>query len=119
MIVQKTQSLRLAVPEWFLRSDFKKWLEDWTAPSAYPGRRSLATWHNHLWLDLTTTSDVFVLYDYGDLSDGEDLPGDILEAIVKACEEHGLEYGLVWLAPCDNVDTARMRETSRAAERIG
>lgn len=117
METKRVGCLRMTVPEWYLREDFKKWLEDWTKTDL--SRRSLATWHNHLWTDLTTISDVFILYDFGDLSDGDDLPFDILEDIRKACEDNDMEHGIVWLAPCADHNTESINKVTRVAERNG
>jgi hypothetical protein len=79
--------VRINVPQWYEREDWNNFI------NRVNGSRP-ATWHEP-GSNPTEFSDVFVVYDGGEGSDADDIPGDIWAEIGSIVKEYGLPYAVV------------------------
>lgn len=87
--------LRIDAPEWYLREDFRDFLN---GNREGQQNKSPAMWHQR-GAEPDEMSDVFVTFDNGEGSDAEGcIPDDIWEAICAIAKKHGFEEGIVWIA---------------------
>ena len=86
------QCLKINVPQWYEREDFKKWLNKYIQPTEL---RRHATWHTGG--EPNEMSDLFVTYDQGEGSDFEEMPEDCWEEIHRMCRELNVKCAVIWL----------------------
>jgi hypothetical protein len=90
--VEKLACVKINAPHWFQRPDFRVWLNQNEMERA---RDRLATWHTGG--EPRENSDTFITYNGGEVSDYQDLPEDVLDAIDTACRERGVNWAVIWL----------------------
>jgi hypothetical protein len=84
--IETLNALRINVPQWFAREDFRAWLNT---------NDRLATWHNK-GQEPTEFSDVFMTYERHEGSDS-DLPEALWEELCALCDKEGFTDGIIWL----------------------
>lgn len=92
MEVERAQCLRIYAPEWYLRPDFRAFLELQTGHPSRP----LATWHSGG--EPHDMSDVFMTFNGGDLSEADLLPLEIVDQLLHMIENAGMTFGMIWLS---------------------
>jgi hypothetical protein len=85
--------VRINAPEWFTRADFAEMVRQYASPSPDNGRR-IATWHTGA--AMNEYSDVFVVYDGGELSDP--LPDDLADAVSAALARLSIQNAILWIS---------------------